>query len=318
MKCEYRIMHKSLLVMSVIAFSLSISIVASCSTLKNSGIGITFVAPRGTIPAQRFSWSPTDQNKILVVGYESGMTAGEIYILDLATGQKNILVERSYSDFIDAIWAADGKHVLIFTGDNTPGFGQQGWWLMDVSDKSSRLLIGQLGNLAWSPDGKNIAILSGFPAKSLDLSLKNADTQVTTSIYSKFNAQFPSGISWSPDSQNIVFSFDQGDSSDLYVLSIRTDQVVKITQSGLDRYPVWSPTGNLIAFENRSPVNGKTTLHLIHSDGKCEVAIPNLEDVWSATWSPDGQRLGYIGIDGIYYLEVNKVLGRDIYQNLCQ
>ena len=39
--------------------------------------------------------------------------------------------------------------------------------------------------------------------------------------------------------------------------------------------------------------------------------------VWSPTWSPDGKKLGYVGIDGIYFLDVNPVVGGDIYQHLC-
>ncbi|MGH9673589.1 MAG: prolyl oligopeptidase family serine peptidase [Bryobacteraceae bacterium] len=63
------------------------------------------------------------------------------------------------------------------------------------------------------------------------------------------------GASWSPDGSRIAFSatknpdLTQGDSSDIYVLTLADQSVKKIvSQPGGDRGPVWSPDASQIAF----------------------------------------------------------------------
>jgi Tol biopolymer transport system component len=98
---------------------------------------------------------------------------------------------------------------------------------------------------------------------------------------------------------------------------LETREVVKITDSKLNDNLAWSPKGNIIALERRAHDEYKVTLHLLSADGKCDIEIPNLERVFSPTWSPDGKKLGYFSLDGIYSLDLNEVMGRDIYQSLC-
>jgi len=43
----------------------------------------------------------------------------------------------------------------------------------------------------------------------------------------------------------------------------------------------------------------------------------SLDRVGSPTWLPDGQTLGFVGLDGIYTLDLGKVFADDIYQGEC-
>jgi Tol biopolymer transport system component len=290
------------------------SLLVGCNQYQKNRDGITFVASRGTPPVQSIVWSPTDENRIVAAAHTVGQWPAEVYILELETGQKRVIAKTNYGWFHEARWTPDGKDVLILVGDNTREFEPRGWWKLDIANNSSEYLK-DLGYAVatWSPDGKTIAAAGGD-----EIVLTNVITGTKETFHTNVESIYGFGLSWSPDSQYLVFPAGESQSGDLYVLNIKTQQVEKITTNKLILYAVWSPKGNIIAFVNTSSVGGQWTLHLIRSDGKCEVEFPGLENVLSPTWSPDGEKLAYIARDGIYFLEIDKVLGRDIYQNLCQ
>jgi Tol biopolymer transport system component len=303
-------------------FCLFIAILLSgCSSPnpKQEVPGIKFISSRGDRPsAQSIVWSPIDENKVLIRADETPLQPAEVFIFDIQTGKKESVSGPLVSaQFIDAKWMPDGRKAIILTVD-TKDFKPSGWWEVDINNKSAEYLLGPMDAVAWSPDGKNIAVLYRKPenknnSSTIDLKLIDTDTKVEQIITKYEEVDYSAGLSWSPDSRYAIFSLGkyQG-SSNLFILDMETRKVIPITQSDQGEHPSWSPKGNIIAFE------ANKHLHLISLDGKCEIEIPNLEDVWSPTWSPDGEKLAYIGMDGIYYVELEQVFGRNIYQNLCE
>ncbi len=294
-----------------------ITLLAGCINSREVKDGIVFIASRGSRPpAQNIVWSPTDENKVLIAAYETPLQPAEVYILDIQTGQKEFLAgPLEPARFPEIEWMPDGKHALILSGTNTKGFEPPGWWSVNIDDKTLQFILDPV-DAAWSPDGTTIAALR---MEKLDTNLINivlllidANTKSEETIATYDKVDFSAGLSWSPDGQNLIFSLGQYDgSSNLFVLDLETRQVMKITENNRGEYPSWSPKGSVIVFKTEGH------LHLISPDGKCEVEIPNLENVWSPTWLPDGKRIAFIGRDGIYVLDTDIVFGRDIYQNLC-
>ena len=94
----------------------------------------------------------------------------------------------------------------------------------------------------------------------------------------------------------------------------------QITHDGNSTFPQWSPRGDLIVYEKSNTVGNETinSLHLSQLDGSCDIEIPNVKNTSSPTWSSDGRKIAFIGKDGIYVLDTDIVLGRDIYKSLCQ
>jgi len=293
-----------------------ITLFTSCINSRKMEDGIVFIASRGgRPPAQSIAWSPIDENKVLIRASETPLQPAEVFMLDVQTGKKDFVVgPLKPAQFIEAKWMPDGKKVLILAVDTT-GFEPSGWWAINIDSKSAEYLLRPIDAVAWSPDGKFIAALERTPgnnSSSIELKLIDADTKVEQTVANYTYIDYSSGISWSPDSQFVVFALGeyQGSNS-LFILNVGTRKVSTISENKAEQ-PSWSPKGNIIAFEN------KNRLHLIDSDGRCEIEIPNLENAWSPTWSPDGMKLGYISGDGIYYVEIEKILGRDIYEGLCE
>jgi len=279
--------------------------------------GIVFLSSRGSDPiAQSIAWSPIDENKVLIRAYETPLQPAELYLLDVPTKEKEYVVgpiERA--QFIETKWMPDGKSALLLTVD-TIGFEPSGWWAINIDDKSTEYVLGPVDTVAWSPDGKFIVALDRSPGNnstSIELKLIDATTKAEQIVTKYTDMDYSSGISWSPDGQFVVFALGeyQGSNS-LSVFDMKTRKVSTISENNKAEQPSWSPKGNIIAFEN------KNRLHLINSGGQCEIEIPNLENAWSPTWSPDGKKLGFISEDGIYYVELEKILGRDIYKGLCE
>lgn len=307
----------------VLAAFLIMSLLVSCNPESNSQQtydGINFIAPTGSPPVDTITWSP-NEDKILVTAGDVGQGRAQVYLLDLVTGKKKLLVNTDYGDIVASTWAPDGKHILLLARQNTLGSGAGGLWILDTQDDSLEYILDS-GFGVWSPNGETIAAFSveglNTVTEKIALSLVDIDKKTVTKIYENSSAKYFFGLSWSPNGENLVFSLGKEDPGNLYIINIQTKKVTQITENIRSTAPAWSPAGNIIAYVSWPSKGTKKTLHLINSDGKCDIQIPNLEYVWSPTWSPDGSKLGYVGRDGIYFLEIDKVLGRDIYQNLCE
>jgi WD40 repeat protein len=322
MQIPYSNPIKRFVYLSIVLFApmVMISALTGCTSNFQNINGITKLASRGNPPAQSIAWSPTDENKILVIS-EAGMRPGpiKVYVLDTKTGRQNVIA-KTEGFILDGKWLPDGKSAIFRTDEVTKGFEPQGWWLMNVDDKSTEYFSNSY-RVSWAPNGKTVAIFSGEALENkvgnIKLQLINVDTNLAETIYQLPEAGFVSNPVWSPDGKYIAFSYGDSRPGDLFVINLETREAVKITENKLNDSLAWSPKGNIIALERRARDEYKVTIHLISADGKCDIEIPNLESVFSPTWSPDGEKLGYVGIDGIYSLDMNQVVGRDIYQSLC-
>jgi hypothetical protein len=132
-----------------------------CSSSSQNVNGITKLASRGNPVAQSIAWSPTEENKILVMA-DAGMGGpGQIkaYIFDTKTGHKQDVVNTEGLIF-NAEWGPNGESILIRTGEVTKGFEPEGWWLVNLEDKSAKYLSDYRG-ASWAPDGKTMVVFTG-------------------------------------------------------------------------------------------------------------------------------------------------------------
>ena len=139
----------------------------------------------------------------------------------------------------------------------------------------------------WSPDGRQIAFLSGrdhYGTFANDLYVMNVDgTNVTRLTEQPGALLLPS---WDPHSRRIAFSLDDdGPNAGIYFVSLDTFGQTRVTTHALslDNGPSWSPDGNMLAYS--CEVLGPAQLCLVNADGTGRVQLtndlhPHLEVRW--------------------------------------
>ena len=211
----------------------------------------------------------------------------------------------------DAAWSPDGKRIAFvsrYDGNdniymmNTDGSNvtqltsdpfQYFYILRDPTDTDP----------AWSPDGKQIAFISGrsgslLNRQALNIYVMDANGRNVVQLTGRSKDSLPSygyaHPAWSPDGKRIAFGY--GDA--IYVMNADGTSPVKIT----DVYqfypseisPSWSPDGKSITFMEDG-ANG-SDIYIIRTDGSGRRQLTrNFIILADPAWSPDGKKIMFAG-----------------------
>jgi Tol biopolymer transport system component len=282
--------------------------------------GVTYVTSKGNPPAESIVWSPTNANQVLVTSSASDHHNDQLFVLNTRTLKKTILQKNENGKLFGFAWSPDGARILFA---RTSGFaGVDGITsVISATGNDEEVLMKWVPDAVWSPDGKTIAYFSydrKISANLQEINLHLLDISNTEDVIILTLESYNSlGLSWSSDGEKLVFALGSLKSSNLFVLDIATRETIQITKDGLADSPVWSPQGDIIAYHKFSKDGLVSSLFLIHSDGSCEVEIPNLDRVGSPTWLSDGKTLGFVALDGIYTLNLEEIFAGNIYHDEC-
>jgi eukaryotic-like serine/threonine-protein kinase len=155
----------------------------------------------------------------------------------------------------------------------------------------------------WSPDGSQIVFISPCSARAdlLDniyrnssLYVMNADGSGRKPLTNVPGSDFDPA--WSPDGKRIAFTSLRDGRKDIYLLTVETGAIVRLTTVGGDVQeniqPSWSPTGNLIVYTvkrfNAYQVwvmddTGQGNVQIARSGQRVSDYLP--------VWSPDGSMI---------------------------
>jgi Tol biopolymer transport system component len=148
---------------------------------------------------------------------------------------------------------------------------------------------------SWSPDGSQIAFLSGLyndpPWQAIYL--VNADGSGSTAIGSFYSSD--DEPAWSPDGARIAFRSYPSGYSEIWTMNPDGSDPVRLSAGQGYRYdggPSWSPDGAKIAFATAR--DGNSEIYVMSAGGSNPTRLTNnpASDLEPA-WSPDGAKIAF-------------------------
>lgn len=313
----------------VILVSVCAAVLSGCGVFYQYATqgAIHRIAGRGRPPADRLVWSKMPPDRLLIsassVGWGMSLNGAAVYVLDISTGERSPIAATQGGGLSGDTWSPTGDRVVLSISGGTPGYEDyEGLWIWQAGATSLEFLRAG-GYAIWSRSGRRIAVVETVRAGEVGV-VRVLDTETphwdSYTIGRVSSIGYVWGADWSPDERRLVLSIGDPPASipdKLYVYDLPSRALIPITAGGDDSEPTWSPRGDVIAYVRQEPGRLEDTLHLMDAEGRCDIAIPYVERANSPSWSPDGGRLAFVGSDGIYIIDLAKLLGRDITKGLC-
>ncbi len=201
-------------------------------------------------------------------------------------------IDEQFWDNWEPSWAPSGSR-LAFTSSRQ----NQDWevWSMDVGGGNPVQLTnndpGRSFSPSWSPDGRYIAFFSDRddPGNRVEIWRMNADgtnqTRLTTGNHSGPYVR-AWGLSWSPDSSQIVFPSNRDGNQEIYAMDVDGRNQRNLTRStDAESSPVWSPDGQWIAFVRTIGLDQDILIMTIDGTNVTNLTQNPAQD-WDPAWIP--------------------------------
>jgi dipeptidyl aminopeptidase/acylaminoacyl peptidase len=205
-------------------------------------------AAEGSVAA---SWSPSGTQLAYVTGLDLWVVGAD------GTGHRKLFATGSLRP---PVWSPDGSRLALGWRDE-----RQAITIVPLDGSPATTLtqsVDQARFLSWSPDGARLAF-SGSIANNSEIYVIGADGTGLTNLSN--HPAWDTAPAWSPDGTRLAFfSTRDGGTSvrELYVVGADGTGLARLTAARLGpdllsdetSQPIWSPSGNLIAFVVREPV----------------------------------------------------------------
>jgi dipeptidyl aminopeptidase/acylaminoacyl peptidase len=220
-----------------------------------------------------------------------GRPYGQLWVMDLST-EKSVRLGGD-KPASSPLWSGDSKWIAFRGAD-----GDRHGLLIAHPDGSETTFLAALAgtnspvpgtgkDVAWSPDGKQIAFVSSTAGDGA--AEANGDPMVITRYLYK------------PDAGEGLTRFNDNQRLHIFVVDIASKQVRQLTQGNYDEHSLdWSPDGKQLVFaSNREPNQDEffnydlftlqladNSIHRLAATEYCE---------YDPLWSPDGKSIVYLG-----------------------
>ncbi len=276
------------------------------------------------------TWSSGGKSVAAITLVDPQVRANTLLMIGVPTGTQKILVnhDKQFALRWPSFYPDQSK--ILVRGEG--GFNPYGIWSLDLqSDQFSFVTLGYEAALA--PDGNQVAVFvgPGYEMKNVDKwairlislgNLVNGRDIFTSSVASGYVR----GMTWSPDSSKIAFSFT--DVRDPPKSSITTFRILSSSgaipsnwPNDLPNYilPTWSPDGNYIAaisVADGYDANGKLVIWDLTTG--CQEELTGVGDLASPAWSPNGEHIVFTYRGSIYILDLKEARTTGRLQKTCK
>ena len=157
-------------------------------------------------------------------------------------------------------------------------------WITTLDGKNRRILTRDAGlqyDPAWSPDGRQIAYISGQGYRAHELYIMDSNGKNKRRLTK--NEALELLPAFSPDGKTIAYASDVTGSYEIWLMDTGGGNPKQLTDSrGIDTNPCWSPDGQRIMFvSNRS---GELQIWIMSKDGgnpkKLTAGPPSMDPAW--------------------------------------
>ena len=198
-----------------------------------------------------FAWSP-DGKQIALVNRISGFSTNRrgLYIVNVKTLDRQ-LVAPAFPNRFSPDWSPDGSRIAFVSNDPTNGSVELHIMSYPASTLQTLGTSLRLTNFPrWSPDGRHLAFTAVPDPVSFESQIFIADSatfNITQVTHIDGGMTNPAPLTWSPDSQRIVFAAPGTDiflpaNRDIYSVRNGGTDLVRLTSGFLDETgPDWTP-----------------------------------------------------------------------------
>lgn len=270
---------------------------SACHSPAQNGQWMQFsrrVSPTGLPPMAEPSWSPDGAQLVMVSEEVAQGDIGNIYILDLRSGNARPITSSAATAYSHPAWSADGSLVGFVSTSLIP----PGVWVVGTDGSGLRPVAGGW-TFAWSPSGRRMAVgdvqwETGDALASMVITIVDIDSGPEASRTLLRAAYiYLWDMAWSPDGERIALALQVGEGPDVvgeyavYLADSNLQSMHIITRdrsstlNWLDRqtllYQVLSP----------SPSGTGARFHEVEINGQCWEIQTTIAMPGAARVSPD-------------------------------
>lgn len=243
-------------------------------------------------------WSP-DGKIVAIVGikeYDEGIT--ELFLLNTDTGK----IKKVAGPFINGFfsWSPDGRFIVYSQQHRvSTGAHINDLFLLNTTNLRIKRLTDHERAIDphFAPDGKRIvyAVHQGTKSNLAVLNIETGEKRLITGFPDWTEVFTPH---WSADGSKIVFSiWDNRAFRDICIINPDGTGFRYLTDDAVDdRYPVFSPEGNRIAFISYR--NGIPNLYIMNMTDQIPTPVTDTPGgVFNPTWLPDDKHIAVIAFE---------------------
>lgn len=227
-----------------------------------------------------------------VLNYDKpGRPYPQLWVMDVASG-KSMRVGDADSANGNPVWSPDSKWIA-YSGEAQ---GKDGLCVVRANGSDATFLAethstnapipGQGNDVAWSPEGKQIAFVSSTPGPEI------ADATGDPMVFTRYL--------WRPTAGEGIHPWNDNRRLHIFVVDVESKQVRQLTSGDYYEHSIdWSPDGSQILFcSDRSPYADQFFHYNIYSVSPSDGSIRQLTTIESTqyrpVWSPDGKKIAFL------------------------